>query len=63
MTDTGEDREIKQRVNAHQVELVREMKKLVQTAKDRSAKDRARSRGRSHPKTKLMDAQDSHGKS
>jgi len=37
MADTGEDREIKQRVNAHQKEVVREMKELVQTANVRSA--------------------------
>ena len=34
MADTGEDREITQRANAHQKEVVREMKKLVQTAMD-----------------------------
>lgn len=28
MADTGEDREIKQRVNAHQAEVVRESKQL-----------------------------------
>jgi hypothetical protein len=33
MADTGDDREIKQRVNAHQKEVVRKMKALVQTAK------------------------------
>lgn len=33
MADTGEDREIKQRVNAHQAEVVRESKQLIQRNK------------------------------
>jgi hypothetical protein len=33
MPDTGEDREIKQRVNANEAEVIREEKKLVQKAK------------------------------
>lgn len=33
MADTGEDREIKQRVNAHQAEVVRESKQLQQRNK------------------------------
>jgi hypothetical protein len=53
MADTGEDREIKQRVNAHQKEVVREMKALVQTANVRSARDKVRSYGTSRPKPKL----------
>jgi len=39
MPDTGEDREIKQRVNAKEAELVSESKKLI--AKTKSTKDRA----------------------
>jgi hypothetical protein len=33
MPDTGEDREIKRRVNANEAEVIRESKKLVQKAK------------------------------
>ena len=33
MPNTGEDREIKRRVNANEAEVVRESKKLVQKAK------------------------------
>jgi hypothetical protein len=33
MPNTGEDREIKQRVNANEAEVIRESKKLVQKAK------------------------------
>jgi len=33
MPDTGEDREIKQRVNANEAEVIRESKKLMQKAK------------------------------
>jgi len=33
MPNTGEDREIKQRVNANEAEVVRESKNLVQKAK------------------------------
>ncbi len=33
MADTGEDRELKQRTNAHQAEIVRESKKLAQESK------------------------------
>lgn len=35
MADTGEDREIKQRVEAHQAELARESKNLVAKVKER----------------------------
>ena len=52
MADTGEDREIKQRANAHQKETVREMKELVQTANVRPAKSKLRSRSTSDPKAK-----------
>jgi len=55
MPDTGEDRELKQRVNAHQTEVVRESKKLAQKAKQPSGKKEVRSRGTSHPKTKSRD--------
>jgi hypothetical protein len=51
MADTGEDREIKQRVNAHQKEVVRKMKALVQTANAWSAKNKVRSRSTSRPNT------------
>jgi len=61
MADTGEDREIKQRVNAHQKEAVREMKELVRTANAGSAKSKGRSRSTSQPKTKLRIPRDSHG--
>jgi len=61
MADTGEGREIKQRVNAHQKEAVREMKELVRTANLRSAKIKGQSRITSHPKTKLRIPPDSHG--
>jgi len=53
MADTGEDREIKQRVNAHQKEVVREMKGLVQTVNVRSAKNKVRSHTTGRAKTKL----------
>jgi hypothetical protein len=33
MPDTGEDREIKQRMSANEAEVIRESKKLVQKAK------------------------------
>ena len=52
MPDTGEDREVKQRVNAHQAEVVRESKKLAQKAKQPSVRNKLRSHGTSHPKTK-----------
>jgi hypothetical protein len=55
MPDTGEDRELKQRVNAHQAEVVRESKKLVQKAKQPSVRNKLRSRGTNHPKTKSRD--------
>jgi len=53
MADTGEDREIKQRANAHQEEVVREMKKLVQKANLRSAQNNARTRMTNPTTTKL----------
>ncbi len=61
MADTGEDQEIKQRVNAHQKEVVQEMKKLAQTANMRPAKNKVRSRSTGHPKAKQRIARDSHG--
>lgn len=61
MADTGEDREIKQRAYAHQKEEVREMKKLVQRANERTAKSTVRRRT-SRPRTKeRVVAPDSHG--
>ena len=42
MADTGEDREIKQRVNAHQAELVRESKQLAERTKEAPLKKNAR---------------------
>jgi len=52
MADTGEDREINQRVSAHQTELVRESKNLVEKAKPNPTKKKMPSRktGRPHPK-------------
>ncbi len=38
MADTGEDREIKRRANAHEAELIRESRKLAATTKQGSAK-------------------------
>lgn len=62
MADTGEDREIKQRANAHQKEQVREMKKLVQKANERVVKNTARNRNASHPKRRVrVVTPDSHG--
>jgi len=61
MADTGEDREITQRANAHQKEVVLETKKFVQTANLRSAKDKARSSSAKRPKTKQPIHRDSHG--
>jgi hypothetical protein len=54
MPDTGEKRELKQRVNAHQAEEVRESRKLIQKAKEPSVRNKTRSRGR-HPLTKSRD--------
>ncbi len=53
MADTGEDREIKKRVNAHQKEVVREMKALVQTMNVRTAKNKVRRHTTGRPKTRL----------
>ena len=61
MADTGEDREIKQRANAHQKEQIREMKKLVQKANERAAKNTARGRTSRRGTKERVDAQDSHG--
>lgn len=61
MADTGEDREIKQRANAHQKEQIREMKKLVQKANERAAKNTARSRTSRRGTKERVDAQDSDG--
>ena len=61
MADTGEDREIKQRVNTHQKEVVREMKELQQTANVRSSKNNVRRRNTSDPKTKQRIPRDSSG--
>jgi hypothetical protein len=55
MADTGEDREIKQRMNAHQKEVVREMKALVQTTTVRSAKRQTTSRGTKATENKITD--------
>ena len=38
MADTGEDREIRRRSNAHEAEAIRESKKLVANTKQRSAR-------------------------
>jgi hypothetical protein len=51
MADTGEDREIKRRVNAHQKEVLQEMKCLVQMVSVRSAKNKVRSHITGRPKT------------
>jgi len=52
MADTGEDREIKQRVSAHQAEVVRESKNLVEKAKPNPTKKKmaGRKTGRPQPK-------------
>lgn len=55
MADTGEDRELKQRTNARQTEVLRESKKLAQKAKQPSARNKARSRGTSPPRSKSGD--------
>ena len=61
MADTGEDQEIKQRVNAHQKQVVREMKERVQVANARSEKNKVLSRSRSDPKRKQRTPRDSRG--
>jgi hypothetical protein len=61
VADTGEDREITQRVNAHQKEVVREVKELVEIANVRSAKNNVRTRSTSHPKIKQGIPCDSRG--
>ena len=61
MADTGEDREIKQRGNARQKEVIQEAKKLLQTLNVRSAKNKVRSPSPSRPKTKLRIPRDSPG--
>ena len=38
MADTGEDREIKERVEAHEAEVIRESKQLVAKIKEASQK-------------------------
>lgn len=38
MADTGEDREIKQRVKTNEAEAIRESKKLTKMTKQRAAK-------------------------
>ncbi len=38
MADTGEARELKQRVSAHQAEVIRESKKLVEKTSKRAGK-------------------------
>lgn len=58
MADTGEDREIKQRVNAHQKEVVREMKVLVQTATVRSAKKQSTKSRYKAAQNKIRDSRD-----
>ena len=53
MADTGEDREIKRRVNAHQAEVVRESKQLEQRNKGgRRQKDARRETLKHSPTTK-----------
>ncbi len=53
MADTGEDREIKQRVNAHQAETVRQSNQLEQQAKRGWRKQNARrNKSRRSPSTK-----------
>jgi hypothetical protein len=43
MADTGEDREIKQRANANEAEVIRESKELLRkTKEDLSTKKKAR---------------------
>jgi hypothetical protein len=56
MADTGEDREIKQRINAHQKEVIREMKALVQTATVRSAKNKIPKSRHKPAQNKITDA-------
>lgn len=51
MPDRGEDREIKQRVNANEAEVIREEKRLDQKLKaDLSSTKRTPSRRKSKPK-------------
>jgi hypothetical protein len=51
MPDTGEHREIQQRVNANEAEVIREEKRLDQKLKaDLSSKKRAPGHGKSKPK-------------
>lgn len=52
MADTGEDREIKQRANAHQAEVVRESKNLLAKTKPNPTKKKmpGRKTGRPQPK-------------
>ena len=59
MADTGEDREIKQRVNAHQAEMVRESKQLKQRKEsDQREKEARRTMpGRSRSKKPISRAQ------
>jgi hypothetical protein len=53
MADTGEDREIKQRVNAHQAEVARESNELEQRNKpSRRQKDARRDIPKRSPSTK-----------
>jgi len=53
MADTGEDREIKQRVNAHQAEVVRESNQLEQrNRRGRRQKDARRDIPKRSPSTK-----------
>lgn len=42
MADTGEDREIKERVEAHEAEVIRESKQLVAKIKEGSQNRQAR---------------------
>ena len=55
MPDTGENRELTQRVNAHQAEEARESKKLIQKAKQQSVRNKTRSPGKSPPQKKSRD--------
>jgi hypothetical protein len=52
MADTGEDREIKQRVSAHQEEVIRESKQRAEKAKPNLTKKKMPGRETARPQTK-----------
>jgi hypothetical protein len=52
MADTGEDREIRQRANAHEAEVVRESKKLSLRARPTSMKKKVTPGSTPRPKSK-----------